>query len=82
MTVRQAWFCPSCQKHHAPHCDTCPGLSDVVAAPRQPYIVPTTVPPWNPVPAITPWTPYPITTCAGIPADRTAVGWNSVNNLH
>jgi hypothetical protein len=20
-----AWFCPSCQKHHAPHCDTCPG---------------------------------------------------------
>lgn len=19
-----AWFCPSCQKHHAPHVDTCP----------------------------------------------------------
>lgn len=23
---REAWFCPSCQKHHAPHCDTCPGV--------------------------------------------------------
>lgn len=24
MTERKAWFCPSCQKHHAPHCDSCP----------------------------------------------------------
>ena len=22
---REAWFCPSCQKHHAPHVETCPG---------------------------------------------------------
>jgi rubrerythrin len=20
-----AWFCPACQKHHAPHVETCPG---------------------------------------------------------
>lgn len=25
MTTRQAWFCPSCQKYHAPHVETCPG---------------------------------------------------------
>lgn len=25
MSERAAWFCPSCQKHHAPHVDTCPG---------------------------------------------------------
>ncbi len=27
MTSRQAWFCPACQRHHAPHCDTCPAGS-------------------------------------------------------
>lgn len=31
--TRQAWFCPSCQKHHAPHCDTCPGPSGQVVTP-------------------------------------------------
>lgn len=25
MSERTAWFCPSCQKHHAPHVETCPG---------------------------------------------------------
>lgn len=24
MTARAPWFCPSCQKHHGPHVDTCP----------------------------------------------------------
>lgn len=24
---REAWFCPACQKHHAPHVDTCPGVT-------------------------------------------------------
>ena len=24
MTERAAWFCPACQRHHAPHCDSCP----------------------------------------------------------
>lgn len=24
MTERSAWFCPACQKYHAPHCDSCP----------------------------------------------------------
>jgi hypothetical protein len=23
--TRNAWYCPGCQKHHAPHIDTCPG---------------------------------------------------------
>lgn len=27
MHIRTAWFCPSCQKHHAPHIDTCPAGS-------------------------------------------------------
>jgi hypothetical protein len=22
--VAEAWFCPACQKHHAPHVETCP----------------------------------------------------------
>lgn len=26
--TREAWFCPSCQKHHAPHVDTCPSISE------------------------------------------------------
>lgn len=25
---RKAWFCPSCNKHHAPHVETCPAGSD------------------------------------------------------
>lgn len=24
MSERSAWFCPACQKHHAPHVETCP----------------------------------------------------------
>lgn len=23
--MAEAWFCPACQKHHAPHVETCPG---------------------------------------------------------
>lgn len=42
--MRAAWFCPSCQKHHAPHCDTCP-------APAR-YGLPGTLPG---VPVWTPW---------------------------
>lgn len=29
--MKQAWFCPSCQKHHGPHVDTCPGVADAVS---------------------------------------------------
>jgi len=39
---RKAWFCPSCNKHHAPHVETCPGSSDpwgIDQLPRlKPYI--------------------------------------------
>jgi hypothetical protein len=52
MTERQAWFCQACQRHHAPHVETCPGQH--VAAPRgpvlpyTPYVPPAvyTVPKW------------------------------------
>lgn len=31
MSERTAWFCPSCQKHHAPHVETCPGPVDAIS---------------------------------------------------
>ena len=31
---RQAWFCPGCQKHHAPHVETCPVPVDAVSDKR------------------------------------------------
>jgi len=59
--TREAWFCPSCQKHHAPHCDTCPGgTGGIEALPTtpwpvvQPNRIPTRIQPW---PA--PYTPDP-----------------------
>lgn len=39
---RTAWFCPSCQRHHAPHVETCPatnistGLPMPVFQPKHP----------------------------------------------
>lgn len=35
-----AWFCPACQKHHAPHVDTCPGAK--ISLPPG-YVVPPEV---------------------------------------
>lgn len=43
--TKQAWFCPACQRHHAPHCDTCPSPFDLAGSPLQ------TLPDWmNPIP--------------------------------
>lgn len=42
MTARSAWFCPACQKHHAPHVETCPGQK------------PKGLAPW---PSVQPWMP-------------------------
>lgn len=66
---RKAWFCPSCQKHHGPHVDTCPGVAGVHPAPWpvQPSITPIVVPrEWYPNPNGTPWVPHwtPVT-CGG-----------------
>ncbi len=36
MTERKAWFCPTCQRHHAPHVETCPGPVDAVSNIRIP----------------------------------------------
>ena len=37
---RKAWFCPSCNKHHAPHVETCPGPVDAIGTLRMPYFGP------------------------------------------
>lgn len=42
MIVRQAWFCPACQRHHAPHCDTCPAPAQ--ARPFPGMVWPVTIP--------------------------------------
>jgi hypothetical protein len=49
MTDRQAWFCPACQKYHAPHCDTCP-------APSVAFIDPFAPRPFHPQPSVFPYT--------------------------
>ncbi|TIX28908.1 hypothetical protein [Mesorhizobium sp.] len=33
---RSAWYCPSCQSMHAPHCDTCPNPADAIATKTMP----------------------------------------------
>lgn len=50
---RQPWFCPSCQKHHAPHVDTCPGVADAIGFPYPG--------PGGPLPTVQPlkWEPTP-----------------------
>lgn len=47
-----AWFCPSCQKYHAPHVETCPGGTGGVKT-----IMPNTV-----IPGVLPYRPVPGTT--------------------
>jgi hypothetical protein len=62
MTDRAPWFCPSCQKHHGPHVDTCPGGGGGIGA--QPPIL--TIPFIQPVPPSyppTPWVPYDPSMC-------------------
>lgn len=58
---RKAWFCPSCQKHHGPHVDTCPGPVDAVSDRTMP-VVPR---PSYPNPAI--WPGVPLTAPGTIP---------------
>lgn len=65
--IPAAWFCPACQKHHAPHCDSCPGQTAAPILPG-PYVPPVyTVPAWPPVwdrtPA--PWWQNPIISFSG-----------------
>lgn len=62
MTERQAWFCPACQRHHAPHVDTCPGqFAAYPVLPYQPF-VPVTFP-YPCTAGDTPLYPWPNTTC-------------------
>lgn len=52
-----AWFCPSCQRHHAPHVETCPGGTGGIDTD-----------PWGIrfLPHFTPWRPYdPCAGCKG-----------------
>lgn len=79
---RKAWFCPSCQKHHAPHCDTCPGVAGALPgpAPVVPGITPDEPPrEWHPGPTSDPWVPYwPQVICGGVsfPVDPNAIIMN------
>lgn len=47
--MAEAWFCPACQKYHAPHVETCPAGAQPGSAPASPGIAP-----WG-----VPYTPYP-----------------------
>lgn len=60
---RKAWFCPQCNKHHAPHCDTCPEPVQVRPLPgiTIPYKPPST-PAYDPIP----WVTYPATCVSAV----------------
>jgi len=78
---RKAWFCPSCQKHHAPHVETCPAPTGAQPAPAPaiPGIIPYQPPrEWYPDPTGTPWKPYwtPVT-CGDAPV--VSLGWFSTD---
>lgn len=82
---REAWFCPSCQKHHAPHCDTCPGGTGGIEAqpltPVLPWPVITTPRIWPQPPPYTPdplAPPYTVTMAGAQPVTAVGVVW-SVN---
>lgn len=70
MTGKTAWFCPACQKHHAPHCETCPAPVDAVSTNRKCFPLPppvmplTPCAPCSPDPTGAPWTTpyYPVVT--------------------
>ena len=73
---RTAWFCPACQKYHAPHVETCPGPVGVRPLPdiTIPPIHPVVTSPWKPGPGDPPWTPYyPVVTSIGVVADPNTV---------
>lgn len=67
---RKAWFCPSCQKHHGPHVDTCPGVAGALPtpAPVHPGIIRYDPPHKWTVPSTSdPWVPYWPVTCGSAP---------------
>lgn len=71
MSERKAWFCPSCQKHHGPHVDTCPEPAPVDVRPIPGVNIwpsPSTAHPWRiDTPTSDPWVPYwPQITCGGV----------------
>lgn len=53
-----AWFCPSCQRYHAPHCDTCPKPADAIGTTPIPAVRPISPQPYRPDPNSPPWMPY------------------------
>ena len=80
MTTRTAWFCPACEKHHAPHCDTCPGPATAAPLPgyTTPYIPPLYQPPtrWDQTPRPFWETPVICGTATGIADDPNVLCWN------
>lgn len=78
---RTAWFCPACQKHHAPYVETCPGPVDVRPLPG--ITVPDTYPVmpryWEPRLPDAPWSPhYPVVTCLEVRPDENTIVMNGV----
>lgn len=68
MTLRAAWFCPSCQRYHAPHCDTCPAPAQIGTGPLYPA-------PW--LQPSTPLPPQPWTITTYCTAIAPLPGWEN-----
>lgn len=64
MTEKTAWFCPSCQRHHAPHVETCPDSKASKGLPLSPRFYPDHWSPWV-VPRHTTGTYDPCANCKG-----------------
>lgn len=69
------WFCPACQKHHAPHVETCPAPVEVRPIPGVNVWPTTVIPPASP--AISPAL-YPQIVSGGVsfPYDPNIMIWN------
>lgn len=63
--IPQAWFCPSCQKHHAPHVETCPGPANALPLPG--VTIPLQPLRYVPQPWDAPWVPSYPNTAGDIP---------------
>lgn len=81
--TRAAWFCPACQKYHAPHVDTCAGCSEgTEAAPwkKKKTFTPLVKPPHYPYPGTAgdyfPRHLLPTGTCQIAPFGIGTVIWN------
>lgn len=79
--TREAWFCPACQKHHAPHVETCPGPGPGTGTKPMETVVPV-LPSWiyQPSPTVAPgWWQTPIVSTCIRPDPRVGVSRTRAN---